>query len=184
MPAPTIQTERLVLRAPALADAAHLTALIGAREVAATTLLIPHPYTIQHAESFINMQEGEVSAGKGINWLVMLKGGGLVGGIGLVLTPAHTRAEVGYWMGVAHWGKGYATEAARAVVRHAFSVLGLERLNAYHYAGNLASGRVLLKAGMRFEGILRGHILKWGQYHDAHWYGICRGDPEAANARF
>jgi ribosomal-protein-alanine N-acetyltransferase len=71
-----------------------------------------------------------------------------------------------------HWNAGYATEAARAVVAFGFAQLGLNRVQAYHYSRNPASGRVLVKIGMSHEGHLRRHILKWGVFEDIDLYGI------------
>ena len=64
----------------------------------------------------------------------------LVGAVGLRLKREHDRAELGYWIGVPYWGRGYATEAAAAVVGYAFETLGLHRVFASHYTKNAASG--------------------------------------------
>jgi ribosomal-protein-alanine N-acetyltransferase len=73
-------------------------------------------------------------------------------------TPAHRT----YWIGVPYWGKGYATEAAREAVRYAFEDLGLHRLYAAHFGSNPASGKVMRKIRMSYEGTLRGHHKMWG----------------------
>ena len=77
--------------------------------------------------------------------------GTLVGSMGLHLFPQHDRAELGYWIGKPFWGRGYATDAARAVVRWGFESLGLERIFAYHMTANPASGRVMEKMGVNKE---------------------------------
>src|SRR5262245_36969038 len=136
---PTLQTTRLLLRPYNLADAADLVRLAGAREVAATTLRIPHPYREQDALDFIASCPEE--AGKISRFAITLREGGqLCGGIGLRIdsAPNEQSAELGYWLGVAYWGLGYATEAARAMVRYGFESFGLHRIYATHFAHNPA----------------------------------------------
>jgi RimJ/RimL family protein N-acetyltransferase len=82
------------------------------------------------------------------------------------------RAELGYWVGKSYWNHGYCTEAARAVVRFAFEDLGLRRVFAQRYRRNPASGRVMQKAGMRHEGTLRQHAVKWDVVDDIEVYGV------------
>ena len=72
--------------------------------------------------------------------------------MGLELVLAHARGTLGYWVGVPYWGRGYATEAAEAVLAHAFGALGLHRVQATHLTRNPASCRVMEKLGMRVEG--------------------------------
>lgn len=88
--------------------------------------------------------------------------GKLVGAIGLGLQQDHDRAEMGYWIAVPHWNNGFTTEAARRVIDFGFEALTLERIFAQHFATNPASGRVMMKAGMHYEGSLRHHIKKNG----------------------
>jgi len=82
------------------------------------------------------------------------------------------RAELGYWIAMSFWGLGYATEAARAAVEFGFGPLGLHRINAHYFAGNIGSKRVLEKIGMRREGRFRGHIRKWDRFIDIENYGL------------
>jgi RimJ/RimL family protein N-acetyltransferase len=99
-----------------------------------------------------------------------------IGVIGLGLTREHSRAELGYWIGKPYWNRGYATEAARAVLRYGFEVLGLNRVWAHHFARNPASGRVLEKIGMKCEGTRRQHVLKWGVFEDIVEHSILRSE--------
>jgi len=73
-------------------------------------------------------------------------------------------------------GNGYATEAARAVVRCGFEVLKFNRIFATHFAGNDNSGRVLQKIGMQYEGHMRQAIRKWDKFIDLERYAILRTD--------
>ena len=173
---PRLETERLILRALTLADAPRLQQLAGEREIAANTMNIPHPYPDGAAEEWITSVAETFAAGTGANFAVTLRESGeLIGGCGLVIKEIHQRAELGYWIGKPYWGHGYATEAARAVIGYAFS-RGLNRVFAEHYATNPASGRVLQKLGMRHEGTLRQHMVKWEQPMDMEVYSILRSE--------
>jgi len=170
-----LETERLRLRSYNEADLAELIPLVGAREVAATTLRIPHPYTEQDARAFLLLAQEPARI-----WLAttLRSDGRQIGGIGLTVDEQHQHAELGYWLGVAYWGQGYATEAAREMLRYGFEDLRLHRIFASHFKHNPASGRVLRKVGMRYEGCQREHVLKWDQFIDSELYGILRREWE------
>jgi len=166
-----IETERLRLRAYSEADIAELVPLIGAREVAATTGRIPHPYSIEDARQFL----ARIETDREVRLAVTRRDDGrLIGGIGLRLVEEHQHAELGYWLGVPYWGQGYATEAAREMLRYGFEDLRLHRIFACHFRHNPASGHVLRKIGMRYEGCQREHVCKWDQFVDSELYGILR----------
>jgi ribosomal-protein-alanine N-acetyltransferase len=172
-----LQTERMTLRPYALSDIPALMPLIGAREVAATTLRIPHPYSESDARGFIAITQEDHSTGNDLHLGIFLRESAqLCGGVGLRIDPGHHHAELGYWIGVPYWGNGYATEAAAAVVKHGFEVIGLHRIFACHFADNAASAGVLKKIGMRHEGRQRAHILKWGEFLDLEMYGMLVSD--------
>lgn len=174
----SLRTPRLVLRPFAMSDAPAVAALCADREIAATTLFIPHPYTLADAQRWLATHSAAWASGTGAMFAVTLASDGtLVGAIGLHPNRDHNRAELGYWIGKSFWGRGYATEAARAVTRWGFERLGLERIFAYHFASNPASGRVIEKIGMKREGLVRRHIRKWGEYQDSVQYAILRGEP-------
>jgi RimJ/RimL family protein N-acetyltransferase len=172
---PTLETARLRLRPYCEADIAELLPLIGTREVAATTLRIPHPYTEQDAKAFLVLAQEP-----GKIWLAisLRSDGRQIGGIGLRLDEQHRHAELGYWLGVPYWGKGYATEAAREMLRYGFEDLHLHRIYASHFKHNLASGRILVKLGMRYEGCQREHVCKWDEFLDSELYGVLRREWE------
>jgi len=164
---PYIHTERLHLRPFEPADAPSVQRLAGAREIADTTLNIPHPYREGMAEQWIathrplfEQREAAIVA------IVLAMSAELVGAVGLTMHAEHDRAELGYWIGVPHWGRGYATEAARALVGWAFRTFDLNRIYATHLLRNPQSGRVMEKIGMATEGILRQYVKKWGVYED------------------
>ena len=170
-----IETERLLMRPWAESDIPALIPLIGTREVAATTLRIPHPYTHDDAVAFLRHCRELDEEATGIRLAVLLRDGPtLCGGIGLVANRKHNHAELGYWLGVPYWRKGYATEAARAVVEYGFRELKLHRIFASHFPNNPASGRVLQKIGMTHEGTLKEHVMKWDKFYDIEMYGMVR----------
>ena len=173
---PVLETARLRLRPYSEADIPELLPLIGAREVAATTLRIAHPYTEQNARDLFVLLQGSNRI-----WLAITLRADerQIGGIGLTVDEQHQHAELGYWLGVPYWGKGYATEAAREMVRYGFEDLQLNRIFASHFDHNPASGRILTKIGMRHEGCQRQQYRKWDQFVNSELYGILRQEWEA-----
>jgi RimJ/RimL family protein N-acetyltransferase len=170
---PTLQADRLTLRPFTLDDAPLVQRLAGARAVADTTLAIPHPYPDGAAEEWIRGHAGQYAAGTLANFAVVSRSEGwLVGAIGLMIERAHARAELGYWIGEPYWGRGYATEAGRAVLGFAFDDLGIHRIQARHLTRNPASGRVMQKLGMTLEGVHRHAAQKWGIFEDVAMYAI------------
>jgi ribosomal-protein-alanine N-acetyltransferase len=173
---PTIKTERLILRPYTLNDAPELQRLIGDRDIAATTANIPHPYEDGMAEDWIAKRQESFEKGKTVDFAIThCQEGFLIGGISLNnIDRQSEHAEIGYWIGKSYWGRGYATEAAQAVLRYGFDTLGLNRIHARHFARNPASGRILRKIGMKHEGYRRQHFKKWGKFEDWELYGILR----------
>jgi len=155
---PALVTKRLKLRAPGAADATAIASLINDRRIAENTARIPHPYSVADAHAFlaqVNRDPAEPS------FAIMRADGTLIGGCGIhVLSGGEP--ELGYWIGVPHWGRGYATEAARAVLDHAFGALGYARLTSRARVSNPASRRVLEKCGFQWSGValIRIHALK------------------------
>lgn len=176
--APALRTSRLVLGRFFPEDAPTLQRLAGDRAIADTTLSIPHPYTMDHALAWIDTQRREAVRRRSTNFAVRVSSGGpLVGCVGLRdIDPEHLQAELGFWIGREWWGSGYATEAAREVVRFGFEELGLNRIYAHHMARNPAAGEVLRRIGMQQEGVLRERVRKWEVYEDVVMYAILRAD--------
>ena len=165
-----LTTERLVLRRMQSADAPAIHALAGNREVALNTLSIPHPYPEGAAEEWIERHGNDAFA------ITLRDSGEFLGCIGIGVVANDQRGELGYWIGVPYWGKGYASEAANALIGYAFESLALNKVYASHFARNPASGRVMLKLGMTYEGTLRQHHNKWGEYVDVAMYSILRSE--------
>ncbi len=181
---PELKTDRLLLRPFILADAPAVQRLAGDRDIASTTLSIPHPYEDGMAEQWINSLQERFERGDFVNFaVVLLAGGALIGSIGLQVNQAHENAELGYWIGVPYWGNGYCTEAAMAVLHYGFTKLGLHRIAAHHLSRNPASGRVMEKIGMQYEGCERQRIKKWGVFEDVRMYAILRDEYESGSGR-
>lgn len=172
-----IRTGRLVLRPLQRAHLDQMLPLISVREIAATTLRIPHPYTRKDAEQYFEAMEAEIDKGKMLRRSVFLASSDeYCGSVGLNIEREHGRAELGYRIGVPYWDRGYASEAAQATVEYGFSELRLNRIYATVFAGNTASRRVAEKAGMRYEGCKRQHVSKWGKFLDVELYGVLATD--------
>ena len=176
---PTLRTPRLLLRPFTPEDAPTIQRLAGVAAVANTTLSIPHPYPDGLAETWIATHEPAYVRRDNVVFAITEQGS-LVGAINLRLEADHYRGELGYWIGQPFWGRGYGTEAVRAVIEYGFETLALNRVVARHLRRNPASGRVMQKAGMRREGEQRQHIHKNGRFEDLEYYGIVRGDVGSA----
>lgn len=175
MSRPTLTTERLVLRPFALDDAADVTRLVSDRRIADTTLNIPHPYDEGTAAAWIGTHAEVAERDEGLTLAVTERASGrIVGAVGLSITRPHRRGELGYWTAVDQWGRGYATEASRTMLDHAFGALDLSRVVAHCLTRNEGSWRVMEKLGMQREGRLRQHFVKWDVLEDVWLYGILR----------
>jgi [ribosomal protein S5]-alanine N-acetyltransferase len=172
---PTLTTERLILRPFVQEDAAEVTRLVSDRRIADTTLNIPHPYEETVAESWIGTHADAAERDEGLTLAVTERAtNAMVGAVGLTIARAHRRAELGYWVAVEYWGRGYATEAAHAMLDYAFGSLDLARVVAHCLTRNPGSWRVMEKLGMQREGRLREHVVKWDVPEDIWIYGILR----------
>ena len=132
----------------------------------------PHPYTPDDARQWIGFVVGQKLE---TNWAIDVAGEA-AGGIGIVLHDDVERctAEIGYWLGEAHWGRGIITTALGAVTAYAFDQFGLLRIYAAPFAHNAASARVLEKAGYQYEGTMRRSAIKDGVVLDQLLYACVR----------
>ncbi|MDE0399558.1 MAG: GNAT family N-acetyltransferase [Candidatus Poribacteria bacterium] len=176
--APTLHTERLILRSFTLEDAPDVQRSAGDRDVSSTLTSVPYPYEDGMAEEWFRFCHDSFEKGKGVHFAIaLITDKSFIGTIGLEqLDRKHEKGELGYWLGKPYWNRGYATEAARAVVAYGFEVLKLNRIYAYYYTRNPASGRVLEKIGMHTEGCLRQHIKKDGNFEDVIACSILKAD--------
>ena len=144
------RTERLLLRPGWAEDAPALARAIADEQVVRNLATAPWPYAIEDAEAFLASPRDPVMP----SFLITERTHGdpiIVGACGLGRRPSGA-VELGYWIGRAHWGKGFATEAGRALIDIA-RTLKLPRLEASHFLDNPASGRVLEKLGFVATGL-------------------------------
>lgn len=173
----TLETPRLWLRRLKLSDATRTQMLAGSRAVADTTRRIPHPYEMEEAVHWLKWQEKEAYSTAFSNFAICFKeNDALIGVIGLNFESHDQSAELGYWLGQPYWGQGLCTEAAREMIAHAFRDWDMHRVYAQCFSRNPASGRVLQKIGMKWEGRLREHVKKWDQWEDVEVFGLLRSE--------
>lgn len=164
-----LETERLILRAPTLDDAPVIRRIVDHPDIAKMTLSIRHPYPDDGAVKWIN----KLISSENTNYLflITLKADKtIMGAIGIIPHPYFKRASLGYWLGLDYWSKGYASEAVRRMIDFGFESLDLARIEGEFFPENPASRRVMEKAGMQFEGIMR-HYLQKNNFNKDN--GIC-----------
>jgi RimJ/RimL family protein N-acetyltransferase len=146
-----LNTKRLTLRPFNLEDAPQVAALADDHQIAAMTANIPHPYTLDHATGWISTHADLHQRGKALIYAIILKDTDkLIGVVSLMQLDSPQGGELGYWLGVPYWGKGFALEAAQGLITHACSHHGITSLNVSHLAGNERSKSVILKLGFRY----------------------------------
>ena len=177
-PRPTLATRRLTIRPFAEVDAPDVERLAGDVRVAKSLLSMPHPYPAGAALEWIGRHDEYWSGRKEMPLAIVRRDRAdtVAGVITLRFVLEHRHAELGYWIAYENWGDGIASEATDAMLRWGFSTLGLHRIFARHMAQNPASGAVMRRNSMRFEGTLREHHWKHGRPHDFHLYGILRSE--------
>lgn len=146
--APTISTDRLALRHPVAGDLPAIATICGDWNVARRLARVPHPYGLDDARFFLD----HVVPNEWVWALTLPDTDLLFGTIGLLPNDRGDAAELGYWIAPDAWGRGFATEAATAIVCLAFDTLGLSHLTSGHAVDNPASGRVLTKLGFHETG--------------------------------
>jgi RimJ/RimL family protein N-acetyltransferase len=149
-----LETARLWLRWPRVTDARTIQTLAGEKAVSANTARIPHPYPAAAADSFIFASREMNSSGKGLVLAIAPKSAphDLIGMMGLE-AGSDGKAELGYWLGQPYWGKGFATEAAQALIDAAFTWSELGEIGAGVFLSNPASRHVLEKCGFQYDGL-------------------------------
>ncbi|SEH49226.1 8-oxo-dGTP diphosphatase [Magnetospirillum fulvum] len=147
-----LRTARLVLRLATAADVECLPPLLDDWEVVRLTARIPHPYGSADAAAFVAEQESRRHSGQGVALLLERTiDGAVIGCVGFGL-DGEGNPELGYWIGRAYWGQGYAVEALRRLIRHLFETLGFASVWAQVHPDNLGSKQVLAKLGFAPDG--------------------------------
>jgi len=169
-----LRTEHLLLRPWRRDDVAALVRHANHREVWLNTGGLPFPYEASHAEAFL----AHLAANPQETHLAIVGDDEPVGAVGIYRRKGLEQftGELGYWVGPRCWGRGYATEAARALVEHAFATTELVRIEARVFSRNPASCRVVEKAGFMREGVKRKAAFKGGELLDEFLYARLRGE--------
>ncbi|MCZ2260910.1 GNAT family N-acetyltransferase [Sporosarcina sp. G11-34] len=174
-----LETKRLLLRPLISDDSEKIEELAGDYDVAKSTLNIPHPYPKGSAIQFI---ESILTAEKN-NEVVMFaitekESQQLIGLINLNLAAPYKRGELAYWIGKQYWGRGYGTEATKELLNYGFIHLNLNKIFAASFTSNPGSWRIMEKVGLKYEGTLKQHVVRFGEYCDLAYYGLLRREFE------
>jgi RimJ/RimL family protein N-acetyltransferase len=143
-----LETERLTLRRPTLADVKAIAHLANDRRIAENTRRLPHPYLQDHAVEFVRAN----AAGNGETVFLIEHSYSPIGIVGIDRSERDS-PELGYWLGVDHWGRGFGTEAARAAIDLFFEECDAEHLVAGARVANPASRNILEKCGFQWCGV-------------------------------
>lgn len=176
---PNIETQRLRLRKLSMRDASDMFDYASSPEVA-EHVTWEHHRNISDSMHFLRFAIQQYEEGRPASWGIIHKElGKLIGTIGFhVWSIQNSYAEVGYALSKDHWNKGYVTEVFKEVIRFGFEHMALNRIEATCMLPNTASERVMLKCGMKFEGIFRKRLFVKGKFQDLKIYSILRSEWE------
>ncbi len=175
-----LQTERLTLRPLRKSDAQEIARQINDWEVVKNTALIPYPYELSMAHEFISATLDEALESGDSFAVVKRREGALIGGLGLRiktdLPDGGLGIDIGYWLGREHWDQGYGSEAVARAVAYGFEELGADQIWATLDKDNVASRRVLEKAGLRLVGAANLYLQAREEARDAWVLSRTRAD--------
>jgi [ribosomal protein S5]-alanine N-acetyltransferase len=180
---PFFETERLILRKIKIDDVEDMFVYGSDPEVSRYVTWNQHQ-SISDTQEFVEFILAQYDSGRLAPWGIEWKETGkLIGTIDFVSwNTNHHFAEIGYVISRDYWGKGITTEAAKELIKFGFTNMGLERIQAKCFVENIGSERVMEKAGMSFEGILRKSMLIKGKHRDLKMYSILKEEFESINA--
>lgn len=174
----SLRTERLELSVPTASDIDAITAGAQDPEVPRWTTL-PSPYERRHAEDFIRLAGEWWDAGTELTWSIRVDGT-WIGMMGLRDPAPGGAAEIGFWLAAPWRGRGYVSEAARAVIDFGFGgPLHLARIQWKANVGNVASARTARGLGFRYEGLLRQALSDPRGRYDGWIAGLLSTDDRA-----
>lgn len=174
---PVLDTERLRIRKLTMHDASDIFAYSQDPQVARHVLWDAHR-SIGESRAYLRYMLRKYRMNEPASWGIEWKATGqIIGTIGFMwIQSDNAAAEVGYSLSRTFWGKGIMTEALKAVIDYGFCNLNLNRIEAIHEVDNPASGAVMRKSGMQFEGTLRQKLWNKGKFVDVHMYAIVKDD--------
>lgn len=143
-----LETERLTLRRPTLADVKAIARLANDRRIAENTRRLPYPYLQDHAVEFVR-----ATAAAAQDTVFLIEHNHTPLGMAGISWLEPETPELGYWLGVEHWGQGFGTEAARAVIDFFFEEFSFEQLVSGARVANPASRNILEKCGFQWSGV-------------------------------
>lgn len=164
-----LETERLTLRKPTLADVKAIADLANDRRIALMTRRLPHPYTQDDAVHFV-----KAIAGTGETVFLIENNHTPVGVTGVDWCEPDA-PELGYWFGVEHWGRGFATEAARAVIDYTFEEFAVDQMVSGARVVNPKSRNVLEKCGFQWSGVELHRFTALGSSTPVDRFRLSRG---------
>ena len=178
----SIETDRLILRRFTTDDAEDMYMNWASDPQVTKYLTWPTHGSVEVTRQVLGDWIPRYEDGGYFNWALVLKEtGAVIGNIAVVrLDEAVEAAEVGYCLSRAYWGQGIMTEALTAVIHDLFERVRVHRVAAYHDANNPASGRVMEKAGMKPEGVMRQAKANNTGVCDVVWHAILRSDLECS----
>lgn len=169
---PELRTERLLLRPLAPADAQALHRLVNDYSVAGNLARVPFPYPEGLAQDWIASTHAQMARGEAFDLAISDAQGALMGCVGLTVKRGASEAELGYWLGRRFWGKGYGREAAKALARWGFDVLGLDRIVASALTDNIASQKVLRDIGFQPLGEGTAHFMSRNRHMPVYLFSM------------
>ena len=165
-----LETERLVLRQPTLADVKAISRLADDRRIAENSRRLPHPYSQDHAVEFVR----GIADGNRETVFLIENNHTPIGMVGVDWREQAT-PELGYWLGVEHWGQGFATEAARAAIDFTFEEFDAEQLISGARVANPASRNILEKCGFQWSGVELHRFEALGSSTPVDCFRLSRG---------
>ena len=141
----------------------------------AKTTHIAHPYPCGTANRWIATHPAQRALSASYYYAIANAKDEVIGSVSVLFYKEHSRAEIGYWVGVPFWGKGICTQAVCAIIRAVFMHTDVNKICAMYLSNNPASGRVLQKAGMHQEGHFAQHVVQYAEVLDQIYCAILRG---------
>ncbi len=172
---PQLETDRLVLNNLKANDIPLIIKYASDPQISEFTLNLPHPYFEKDAVYWLNLANEGLRTGSRMIFAIRSKETmAFMGGISFSINLKNERAEAGYWIGLPFWNKGYVTEALKLMIKYGFEDLKLNKITSSHLGGNPSSGRVMEKAGLKKEGLLKKHLKSKMVFHDLVNYGLTK----------